>query len=37
MDEKSEFCVILKSSVRHHNKSYEYENDNIYSEEPKNQ
>ena len=28
-------CVILESSISHHNKSYDYESDNNYRQKPK--
>ena len=37
LDVKAIICVILKSSISHHNKSYDYENGNKYRQKQKNQ
>ena len=34
-DEKALLCVIPKSSIGHHNKSYDYENDIKNRQKPK--
>ena len=36
-DEKATTCFISKSSISHHNKLYDYENDNKYKQKPEKQ